>query len=77
MLILDLKLNFQRKPCKINFKINLKKFDESSSIGCYLRIEIYNFPLYVHYIFMIHETFYDTSLKSMIYRDVYRVNDIL
>ena len=28
-------------------------------------VDIYNFPLCIHSIFMIHQTFYDASLKSL------------
>ena len=40
------------------------------TVQCDLHIDVYNFSLYINSIFVIHQTFYSTSLKSMMDQDV-------
>ena len=51
-------------------------FDKSNRTDVIKTLRFSTFLLYIHSIFMIHQTFYDTSLKSVMDWDVKGLNDI-
>ena len=70
LLIWDLKLNFQRTPCKLNFKMLIFFLINPTVRMWSTHWDFQLSTIYIHSIFMIHQTFHDTSLKSLMNWDV-------